>query len=337
MKLNLSQIKDISLGAVRIEEDENGFNFYRFTKEQEETYKNLKDNFYAKTFATSGVKLRFKTNSKRLFFKVKITSAGVRGYFSFDVFVNGKRVDTIDNFSNMQLPNNYASLPYKYDEHSKEFNLGEGEKEVSIYFPWSVKATLKTIEFDDDSYITSVKPSKKIIFYGDSITQGVDALHPSCKYATLIADMLDAEEYNKAISGEIFFPELAALKDDINPDYVVISYGANDWYRSTQEEFSINCRSFFKNVISNYSNAKIFDITPIWNKLLYEERPFGDFRDVDKIIKNIAKDFPEITVFDGFDFVPHDVSYYGDLRLHPNDEGFRLYFENLAKQLKGII
>ncbi len=52
MKLNLSQIKDITLGAVRIEEIDNRIHFYRFTKAQEELYKNRNANFYRKTFAT---------------------------------------------------------------------------------------------------------------------------------------------------------------------------------------------------------------------------------------------------------------------------------------------
>ena len=39
MKLNLSQIKSITAGAVRIEEDADGFHLHRFTAEQQEIYK----------------------------------------------------------------------------------------------------------------------------------------------------------------------------------------------------------------------------------------------------------------------------------------------------------
>ena len=34
---------------------------------------------------------------------------------------------------------------------------------------------------------------------------------------------------------------------------------------------------------------------------------------------------------DGFDLVPHDVSFYGDYGCHPNEVGFQHYFENLWK------
>ena len=39
----------------------------------------------------------------------------------------------------------------------------------------------------------------------------------------------------------------------------------------------------------------------------------------------------------GFDFVPKDEKYYADLRLHPNDEGFEYYAENLYKEIKEMI
>ena len=39
MKLNIEQIRAISCGAVRVEETDFGVSFFRFTKEQEEMYK----------------------------------------------------------------------------------------------------------------------------------------------------------------------------------------------------------------------------------------------------------------------------------------------------------
>ena len=42
MRLNLSTIKEMTSGAVRIEENENGINFYRFTKQQEDFYEKRK-------------------------------------------------------------------------------------------------------------------------------------------------------------------------------------------------------------------------------------------------------------------------------------------------------
>ena len=70
---------------------------------------------------------------------------------------------------------------------------------------------------------------KRILCFGDSISQGYDALYPSNQYTPQLAKLLDAEEYNKAIGGEIFRPELALARDDFEPEYITVAYGTNDW------------------------------------------------------------------------------------------------------------
>ncbi|MBE6933794.1 MAG: SGNH/GDSL hydrolase family protein [Ruminococcaceae bacterium] len=337
MNLNLSQIRDITTGAVRIEEIDNGIHFYRFTKQQEELYKNRSNDFYTKTFATSGIKICFHTNSQTLFLRTEITGGSSRSYFAFDVFVNGVKIDTLDNFSDIDIPQNYTTLNFPLGEFSKEFDLGIGEKEVCVYFPWSVKATLKEFVIDDDSFIKPVKPNKKLLCFGDSITHGYDALYPSNKYITKLADMLNAGEYNKAIGGEVFFPALAATKEDFEPDYITVAYGTNDWSKRSKEELTHNCKDFLCNLSNNYPNAKIYVITPIWRKDMNESRPFGDFKSAGEIIQKQTAAFSNISVIQGFEFVPQNEDLFADLRLHPNDEGFEYYFENLSKHIKDIL
>lgn len=337
MNLNLSQIRDISTGAVRIEEIDNNIHFYRFTKQQEELYKNRSDDFYKKTFATSGIKICFHTNSQTLFLRTEITGGSSRSYFAFDVFVNGVKIDTLDNFSDIDIPQNYTTLNFPLGEFSKEFNLGVGEKEVCVYFPWSVKVILKEFIIDDNSFIKPVKPNKKMLCFGDSITHGYDALYPSNKYITKLADMLNAGEYNKAIGGEIFFPALAATKEDFEPDYITVAYGTNDWNKCSKEELTHNYKDFLCNLSNNYPNAKIFVITPIWRKDMNESRLFGDFKSVGEIIQKQTAAFSNISVIQGFEFVPQNEDLFADLRLHPNDEGFEYYFENLSKHIKDIL
>ncbi len=337
MNLNLSQIRDIITGAVRIEEIDNGIHFYRFTKQQEELYKNRSDDFYKKTFATSGVQMRFRTNSQTLFLRTEITGGSSRTYFAFDVFINGVKIDTLDNFSDIDIPQNYTTLKLPHGEFSKKFNLGVGDKEVCIYFPWSVNAVVKELTLDDDSFIKSSKPNKRMLCFGDSITHGYDALYPCNKYITKLADVLNAEEYNKAIGGEIFFPELAATREDFEPDYITVAYGTNDWNRCDEVEFTHNCKEFLYNLNINYPNSKIFVITPIWRKEMNEIRQFGEFKNIEKIIKNQAEEFENISVVQGFEFVPQNENLFADLRLHPNDKGFEYYFKNLSKHIKEIL
>ena len=184
-----------------------------------------------------------------------------------------------------------------------------------------------------------VKPSKKLICFGDSITQGVDTLYTSNKYTSKLAEALDAEEFNKAVSGDRFFPELAASPEDFEPDYITVAHGTNDWARSTKEEFLDWSKRFYQNLSRVYPNAKIFGITPIWRKDTHsdERTPFAEFTDIADIIAEQAKGLQNVTILNGYDFVPHDENSYADLRLHPNDKGFNHYFENLLKEIEKLI
>ncbi len=329
MKLSFNQIKQITTGAVLVKEEDGMISLKRFTQEQEELYKVTNQDFYNKTFSTAGIKFLFKTDSKSLFLKLKTMISSSRKYFSVDIFVDGKPIGYIDNFSNIELPQNYTQMEFPFGDFSKKFWLGEGEKTVCVHLPWSVKTLIEEISIDDNAFVKGVKPKKKLLAYGDSITHGYDALRPSNRYISKLADKIGAEEFNKAIGGERFFPELAKLKDAFVPDYITVAYGTNDWNGIEMCTFKEKCKGFYENLIKNYPESKIFAITPIWRKDMNEERVFGAFEDVEKTIRECVKGIENITVISGFDFVPKDEKYYADLRLHPNDKGFESYAEHL--------
>lgn len=333
MQVNFSQIQAITLGATRVEQQGDGIHFYRFTQAQEKLYKERSEDFYIKTFSTSGVRLRFRTDSRTLGLCVTVCPGCSRSYFSFDVFVDGKMVDSLNNFTGIQLPHDYTKMEFPLGAFSKKFQLGAGEKEVCIYFPWSVNVTLETLELEDGAFVTPVKPQKKILCFGDSITHGYDALHPSNKYISKLADFLEAEEYNKAIGGEIFWPDLAETREDFEPDYITVAYGTNDWNNCSREAFVDNCTIFYRNLHMNYPDTPIYAITPIWRKEMAQARPFGAFRDVDEIIRRQVEGLDGVKVIDGFSFVPQEERFYADLRLHPNDAGFAAYFAGLKHKL----
>lgn len=333
MKLDFEQIKSITTGAVHIEEENNGIAFFRFTKEQTELYRITSENFYNRVFATAGVRFMFKTDSKSLCLSAVVERKTSRCYFSFDVYADGKAVGYMDNFSGVELPENYTETDLPMGEFSKEFDLGDGEKTVCVYFPWSVIPWIRSVEIDDGAYIEPVKRAKKLLAFGDSITQGYDALRSSGRYASILADKLLAEEINKGIGGEIFFSALAEIADDISPDYVTVAYGTNDWSKTTEEDFKVRCRKFYKTLSEKYPDAKIFAITPVWRKEYKESREFGLFENVEKGIVEAVSDLENVKVIHGFDLVPHDEKYYADLRLHPNDDGFVHYAENLYRKL----
>ena len=334
MKLNLEQIKAIATGAVRITETESGFRFCRFTAEQEELYKEKRPTLWEKCLAPSGVKLRFCTDSKHLRLTGWTDKATARQYYAIDVYKNGEKLGDIKNFDPEKLVGLYTTTTWDLGGFAGSFDLGDGEKEICIYLPWSVAAALTTVELDDGAAIVPVKRPKKLLCFGDSITHGYDARYPANKYATRLAAMLDADEYNKAIGGEIFQPWLAAAGDDIAPDYITVAYGTNDWSACQPDAIIRNCTGFYENLAKSYPNTPIFAITPVWRKDQTPDKPAGPFSFAEETIRETVRDLPNVTVIRGYDLIPHEENNYGDLRLHPNDDGFAHYAANLFAAIK---
>ena len=334
MKLKLEQLKQITTGAVNIKEENGTFYFSRFTAEQEELYKETNQDFYHKAVSPAGIKFHFKTDSKNLFLKLKTSLSSSRGYFSVDVFVNGSPIGYLDNFSEEELPEDYTQYELPLGEFSKNFELGEGEKTVCVHLPCLVKAFMEEVSLDDGAFIEGIELPKKLIAFGDSITHGYDAMRPSNRYVAKLAERLVAEEFNKGIGGEQFFPKLAACKDPIEPDYITVAYGTNDWSIADRETFRLNCRGFYENLSRNYPDAKIFAITPIWRKDCDMCKNMGAFETVEQLIRELTEDLENVTVIPGYDLVPGDERYFADFRLHPNDEGFAYYAKNLYEKIK---
>lgn len=338
MKLTMEQIKSITQGAVHVSEENGRVKFHRFTAEQEQAYKEIgREDFYIKTFATAGIQLAFKTDSEKLFLKVFTSDTTSRSFFAHDVLINGERVESLDNFSGKTPEGDQLFEEFPLGEYSKQFNLGKRMKEVRILFPFSVCSEIMELSMDDGADIIPLKKKKKMIFFGDSITQGYDAVYAENHYTEKVASALGAEGFNKGIGGDIFFPQLAKKRDYFEPDYVVVAYGTNDWGLRTAEEFTEKCREFYSAVSDNYPNAKIFALTPIWRKDNYETRKLGTFFDIGRIIGSVTENMNNVICLSGWDFIPHEEKYYSDLRLHPNDDGFAFYAENLIKAIRQYI
>lgn len=149
-----------------------------------------------------------------------------------------------------------------------------------------------------------------------------------------MADLLSAEEYCKAIGGEFFNPDLALAYEPIEPDYITVAYGTNDWSKKTREYFTENCKKFYEILSEKYPKAKIFAITPIWRADINDEgKGFGDFSFVDSYIREVTRDLKNVVCIRGIDLVPHDRALFADFYLHPTDKGFDHYFKNLKKAI----
>lgn len=337
MQLSLAQISSVTCGAECVTYEDGAFHFYRFTPQQMELYRNRDENNYMKCFHTSGVKLRFRTDSRNLFMAVRTSCVTSRHYFSFSLLVNGEMIGSLKNYGEEELIGDYAQKYFAHKPLSETFALGEGEKEVCIYLPWSCAGQIESLMLDDGSWIEPVKWNKKLLAFGDSITHGYDARYPHNKYISRLADALDAEEFNKAIGGEVFYPALADTEEAVTPDYIVVAYGTNDWSKTSKETLKSNARAFYQALSSRYPNAQIFGLSPIWRADHDKITAAGAFPEVEATLREVTWGLKNVCILSGADLVRADTSLFADLRLHPSDQGFDFYFRNLFKKIQNIL
>ena len=113
MNLTYEQIASIAQGVAYVEQKEEGIQFHRFTSVQEKGYDG--SNYHPKQYATAGVRLHFKTDSKSLYMKVLTSMGSSRKFFAHDVLVNGELIGSLKN-----------STEEAYGEFEKTFSLGDG-------------------------------------------------------------------------------------------------------------------------------------------------------------------------------------------------------------------
>ena len=190
MEADPDLIKKLSHGAVRFEERGDAVVFHRFTEEQRAVYHGDPD-FLLRSFSDSGVRLEFATDARAFTFAGAAETASSRDFYYFDVGVNGV----------LCHHPGYGSFA-EAREFSFRIELPEGMNHVAVYFPGLAKITLKKLTFSGETRILPVKRSRRIVCYGDSITQGYDARHPSLAYTNIVTDALDAEVFNKAVGGD---------------------------------------------------------------------------------------------------------------------------------------
>ncbi len=308
------------MGVSWVSEEGGGVRLHRMTREQEEV---CRETASAEVLAraTAGICLSFRTDSPWLLMAVTESEGSSRHFFSHDIFCDGRLAGQISNLE--------KGPDYPLGDYEGRFELGEGMKRLRIVFPWSTCSVIRKIELQDGAAFLPERPESKTLFFGDSITQGYDARFPSASYMNRIAERLQTDGYNKAIGGDRFHPRLAECRESFRPDLIFTAYGTNDWSGLQRREIEENSRAFFHALAVNYPDTPVCALTPVWRKDYHEEKPAGPFGEIGNLIRDAAAPYPNITVIDGFDFVPHDEKYYADRVLHPNDEGMRFYADRL--------
>ncbi len=327
MLLDIKDIKKITFGAERIIENENGFNFYRFNEKEQEVYQtdmySRFPSYYQKTLATSGIRFDFHTDAEVISFDYEAKKVTSLTDCYFDLYCDKDL---------------YASIGFNNEENSTTgeltVKLPYGTKRVTLYFPNSFSVSVKNIQLKNASIIKPASFNKKILVYGDSITQGFSAINPSMCYVSRLAFDLDFDYINKGVGGAVFEERLSDAATDSEPQIITIAYGTNDWNATSRIRFENNCESFIKNISNKFKNSKIFIITPLWRLDYEKEKEFGKFEEVGEYIKAITETLDNVSIIEGWNILTHSESFFSDRILHPSDVGHVIMSKRILEHIR---
>ncbi len=334
MRFTLEDMKNIVLGAEKVIPVQDGVEFLRFQEKEQGVY--APTSILGQRMQTpAGVQLLFKTNGDSIYIRLEAEGRLDRSFFCLDVIEDGVLIGSVKNFDEEKMTGFYSWDKYPTGIFEGTFGLKAGEKEIRIVLPWSVRTIIQDIRVDNAEYIVPVKPQPCLLAYGDSITHGYDSIHPSGAYVMKLARRLGCEIFVKAIGGACFRPAMAEAATCRNPAYITVAYGTNDWGSGEKDVFDKDSEAFIRILREKYPQSKIFVITPIWRKDHGGVKGgFEDISCVSKTLHQICEGMENVFCIEGWDLIPHEETLYGDLRLHPNDNGFDHYFENLYKAME---
>ena len=269
-----------------------------------------------RTRCNAGIVLEMDTDAAALEMDYRLQKDAPRPYGYVEVFVDGAPFAAEGSDTQMAL------------EGSLRLALPSGAKRLQIVLPALHEMAISRLALQGETRVAPVAHRFRYLAFGDSISQGYDAIFSSQAYPTRIARAIDALLVNQAIGGDVFRANYPQALPGFAPDLITVAYGTNDWSSRTREDFEEAMAGFFQNLHSAYPGAPVLAITPIWRADGEELPRFGPFGAVGEAIRRECAKYG-YTVIDGLSLVPHDSRYFYDARLHPNAEGFGHYFANL--------
>lgn len=317
MVLSIDTIKKITVGAVDIKCLEDGIHFYKCTERQINAWKAIGDNVYGGSLASTGVRFDFTTNSKS--FRVKTTPLG-----KFELFVDNI---LIKRFIQSKNP---GDIFIDLTEDAPYISKADCHR-ITLYLPSHTPGIIKSVEIDDGAWVKPCEYKTKMLFIGDSITQGWDSKYDTNAYAIKTSRFFDANSVINGIGGA-FYHTTTFDSIPFDPDIVILAYGTNDAFIFSFDDMKKQVSGYLDLIKAEYGDKKVFVISPIWRGNNEGENMNADFVAKRAMVEEEGAKHG-FTVIKGLELVPPIDDFYADRFLHPNDLGFASYTENLCKKI----
>ena len=312
MILSNEQLKKIYFGAYSFEETEGGYlQSFQYSKAQMDYFKEASDFWYDRCMAATAKTFELVTEASKISFEYKIIWKGSED--SFELMIDGQ-------ITKIVYVKDIA------DEGKLEWELPAGKKTAVVYLPADATVLVRNFEIDADYAVP--QKNEKVLWLGDSITQGFGPLRSGQTYVSVANRILNYDIINQGIGGYVYDKNSLMRMEGYQPDKIIVALGTNQYGSETMTAVE----EYYETLTGIYGNEiPILCISPLWRGDSIEGLP--KLTDFCENIKRIAGSYKNVTVVDGFRLVPHLSEYFLD-NLHPNCLGTEIYGRNLIEAIR---
>lgn len=253
---------------------------------------------------------------------------------AFDIFKNGQFLRTIEPSSEPGVQDVTV-----YDDPSG------ASVELAVLFPYSGSFLVHGVGITGGTEYGPPPPHEgpRVLFHGDSITQGVGTAQARGNYVWVTCELLRCEPINLGFGGSAWgdkpVAEYIASQNDF--DAVVLAFGTNSYRRAseTPAQFSTTYETFVSTIRAAHPETPILCITPLWraadtsgekNQTGYTHQQYRDA--VSRAVKKLQASDPNLYLLEGKELVPQEL--FAADEIHPTDKGAAIMAAAVAEALK---
>ena len=326
------ELKKYYFGAYSFEEAEDGWlQAFQYTKAQMEYFKGAFDFWYDRCMATTAKTIEFETEATKISFDYRFIWLGSPD--SFELSLDGQITKIVyvkdileKNGRRIEAPKE-GGPEWEFPIDGRiEWELPEGKKSVVIYLP--ADATVLIKNFEVNAAVIRPEKKEKVLWLGDSITQGYGPLRSAMTYVSVANRLLGYDIINQGIGGYVYDKKSLMKMDGYQPDKIIVALGTNQFWADSMKDVE----EYYEALMALYGNdIPVLCISPVWRA----DQPdnYKKFVSFCEGIKKIAGSYKNVTLVDGFSLVPHLNEYYLD-GLHPNCLGTENYGRNLVEAIR---
>ena len=213
MRLTDKQLSEIVVGAVSIKRSDDVLLLSKCSEEQISAWKVL--GLERSVLATTGIRFDFHTDATAVHLITK-------DFCKLEVHIDGRIIERV------------IVADEEAESFSYHLHLGNDgtDKRVQIIFPSHSFGKLCAMEVSDGAYVRPHRHACKLLFIGDSITQGWNTAYDSLSWAWRVTRFLDANSVIQGVGGG-FFNASTLASIPFEPNGLFIAYGTNDFGRFT--------------------------------------------------------------------------------------------------------